>query len=357
MTTTMTKPIDETKLNEFLGHVINDLSASYGGVMVSLGRKLGLYRAMAGAGPVSPTELARRSGCAERYVREWLNTQAAGGYVAFHPLSQTYELTAEQAMVLADPDSPVFVAPAWEVPGSMWLDQERTIRAFRTGEGVPWGDHSPQLYEGVAAFYRSAYSGSLAQKWLPALDGVVERLEAGAKVADVGCGYGHSTVLMAKAFTRSTFHGFDTHRGSIEAAREVARDGEVEDRVAFEVCEAGSIPNEQFDLVCFFDCLHDMGDPVAALRRVRETLKPGGSVMIVEPAAADSVEGNLNPIGRLFYAASTTLCCPHSVSENGIAIGAQAGVKRLAEVCAKAGLSRVEKVFEDPFNMVLQAQV
>jgi ubiquinone/menaquinone biosynthesis C-methylase UbiE len=353
----MMKPVDETKLNAFLGQVISDLSASYGGVMVSLGRRLGLYRAMAGAGPVSSVELASRSGCAERYVREWLNSQAAGGYVAFHPSSQTYELTPEQALVLADPDSPVFVAPAWEVPGSMWIDQEKTIRAFRTGEGVPWGEHDARLYEGVAAFYRSAYSGSLVQKWLPALDGIEERLRAGAKVADVGCGYGHSTVLMAQAFPKSVFHGFDTHRGSIEAARETARDGEVEDRVTFEALDAASVPDEQFDLVCFFDCLHDMGDPVAALSRVRRTLRPGGSVMIVEPAAADAVEGNINPVSRLFYAASTALCCPHSVSENGIALGGQAGMKRLAEVCGKAGLSRVEKVYEDPFNMVLQARV
>jgi SAM-dependent methyltransferase len=356
MSTTTTE-IDATKLEAFADQVFGDLAACYGGAMLSLGAKLGLYETLAGAGRLSSAELAERSGCAERYVREWLGGQVAAGYVEYDPEAETYELPDEHALVLADRESPTYMTPAFDVAASLWLDEDRAIAAFRSGEGVPWGEHHERLYCGVAGFFRNAYKATLVPEWLPALDGVVEKLEAGARVADVGCGHGHSTVLMAEAFPESRFLGIDNHQGSIEAARRNAIEAGVADRVEFFVGAATDLSDGAFDLVCFFDCLHDMGDPVAALRRVRQTLRPGGSVMIVEPAAADAVEGNINPVSRLFYAASTALCCPHSVSENGIALGGQAGMKRLAEVCGKAGLSRVEKVYEDPFNMVLQARV
>jgi len=349
--------VDEQKLNDFVGRAVGDLAAGYGGVMVSLGRKLGLYAAMAGAGPLTSAEVAARSKCTERYVREWLNSQAAGNYVVYHPSSQTYELPPEHAMVLADEDSPVFIPPAWEVPASMWLDEQQTIDAFRTGRGVPWGDHNERLFCGVAAFYRNAYRGQLVPNWLPALDGIEAKLQAGARVADVGCGYGLSTVLMAEAFPASQFWGFDVHRDSIDAARTHAREIGVEDRVTFEVATAKSYPRERFDLICFFDCLHDMGDPVGAAQHAATALADGGTVMLVEPFADDRVEGNLNPIGRLYYSASTTLCCAHSLSEEiGLALGAQAGERRLAEVFGKAGFKRFRRATQTPFNLVLEAR-
>ena len=323
--------VNEQKLNEVVEKAISDLAAGYGGVMVALGDKLGLYRAMAGQGPLSSTEVAKLAGCAERYVREWLNSQAAAGYVVYHPSSETYELTPEQAMVLANEDSPLFLPPAWEVPASMWFDEEKTIEAFRTGRGIGWDEHNPRLYRGVAAFYRNAYQGQLVSDWLPALENGTEKLNAGAKIADVGCGHGHSTIIMAEAFPGSRFWGFDIHPDSIEAARANAKKRGVGDRVTFEVADAKNYPAQGFDLICFFDCLHDMGDPVGAARHAREALSPNGSIMLVEPYANDRVEDNLNPIGRLYYSASTTLCCAHSLSEEGMALGAQAGEKKLAK--------------------------
>jgi SAM-dependent methyltransferase len=349
--------IDRTKLESFLVRAVGDLSAGYGGVMVSLGSKLGLYKAMAGAGPISAGELAARAGCAERYVAEWLNAQAAGGYVAYHAASDTYELSPEQAMVLADEDSPVFIPNAWQVPGSMWFDEHRAIQAFRTGKGVAWGDHDGRLYCGVAAFYRNAYRGSLLTDWLPALDGIVDRLKAGIEVADVGCGHGHSTLLMAEAFPRSRFHGFDAHPGSIEEARRHAAESGLADRVTFEVTRAVNYPGRNYGLICFFDCLHDMGDPVAAAWHAAGALAPDGTVMLVEPFANDRVEDNLSPVARLYYAASTMLCCAHAISEGGkLVLGAQAGEARLAEVFRKAGFGRFRRAAETPFNLILEAR-
>ncbi len=269
--------INQAKLESFLGRAIADLSAGYGGVMVSLGSKLGLYKAMAGVGPISARELAVRAGCAERYVREWLNAQVAGGYVEYHALSETYELSPEQAMVLADEDSPVFLPHAWEVPASMWFDEDKAIEAFRTGKGVAWGDHDGRLYCGVAAFYRNAYRGSLVSEWLPALDGIVDKLDAGITVADVGCGHGHSSILMAQAFPRSQFHGFDVHPASIDEARRNAAEAGVVERVAFDAARASDYPGRNYGLICFFDCLHDMGDPLAAARHAAEVLAPDGT--------------------------------------------------------------------------------
>ncbi|WP_455377214.1 class I SAM-dependent methyltransferase [Petrachloros mirabilis] len=351
-------PIDEKTLNAFLERTVTDLSASYGGVMVSLGNKLGLYKAMAGAGPLNSREIAKRSGCAERYVREWLNSQAAGGYVIYHPSSEAYELPPEHALVLADEDSPVFFPPAWEVPASMWLDEDQAIEAFRTGKGIPWHDHHDRLFHGVAAFFRSSYRGSLVQSWIPALAGVETKLKAGARVADVGCGHGHSTLLMAQAYPNSQFWGFDNHDESINAARELARSQGLECSVSFNKATAQTYPADGFDLICFFDCLHDMGDPVGAAKHAAKALAKDGSVMLVEPFANDRVEDNLNPIGRLYYAASSTLCCAHSLSEDvGLALGAQAGEARLAKIFQKAGFATFRCAAKTPFNLVLQAKL
>lgn len=348
--------VNEQKLNEVVEKAISDLAAGYGGVMVALGDKLGLYRAMAGQGPLSSTEVAKLAGCAERYVREWLNSQAAAGYVVYHPSSETYELTPEQAMVLANEDSPLFLPPAWEVPASMWFDEEKTIEAFRTGRGIGWDEHNPRLYRGVAAFYRNAYQGQLVSDWLPALENGTEKLNAGAKIADVGCGHGHSTIIMAEAFPGSRFWGFDIHPDSIEAARANAKKRGVGDRVTFEVADAKNYPAQGFDLICFFDCLHDMGDPVGAARHAREALSPNGSIMLVEPYANDRVEDNLNPIGRLYYSASTTLCCAHSLAEEGMALGAQAGEKKLTKVLKEAGFRTIRAAKKTPFNLIVEAQ-
>lgn len=353
----MTTTIDANKLQDLVGRVVGDLSAGYGGAMVSLGDKLGLYAAMAGAGPLEAAEVARRAGCAERYVREWLNSQAAGGYVEYHPVSGTYELTPEQAAVLADRDSPVFLPLAWEVPASMFLDEDRTIAAFRTGEGVAWGDHHPRMHRGVAGFFRTAYRASLVDEWIPALEDAGERLRRGARVVDVGCGHGHSTIVMAEAFPSSRFLGVDGHADSVEAARENARRAGVDDRVTFALADARAWEGDGYDLVCFFDALHDMGDPEAALVHAAARVNPDGTVLMVEPYAGDRVEDNLTPVGRIYYAASTTLCTAHALSEEGPhALGAQAGAARIRELCVRAGLTRFREAAATPFNLILEAR-
>src|SRR5262245_53268207 len=325
--------IAERTTEAFVGRAVADLAASYGGVMVSVGHKLGLYRALAGRGPVSSVELAARTGCEERYVREWLNSQVAGGYLDYHDESETYELPPEHAPVLADEHSPLFIPGAYDVPASMWFDQERTLEAFRTGAGVAWGDHDERLACGVATFYRNAYGAVLVPEWLASLDGVVEKLERGALVADVGCGHGHSTLLMASSFPESRFVGFDTHAASVDAARAGAEAAGLADRVEFRRADASSYPGSGYDLICFFDCLHDLGAPVGAARHAYEALAEDGTLMVVEPFAGDSVPDNLGPVGRLYYSVSTAVCVAHSRSEAvGLALGAQAGPARLGAV-------------------------
>ncbi|MEW5961959.1 MAG: class I SAM-dependent methyltransferase [Pseudomonadota bacterium] len=353
----MMMTIDQQKLDALVARHIGDLAAGYSGVMVSIGNRLGLYNALAGAGPLSSHEVAHRTGCAERYVREWLNSQVAASYIDYHPASRSYELTTEQAVVLADETSPVFLPNAWNVVASMWEDEPKALKAFKNGNGVSWGEHSERLFCGVAAFYRNGYAASLVQQWLPALTGVTAKLEAGAKVADVGCGHGHSTVLMAKAFPRSRFWGFDVHPGSIEIARKVARQAGVGDRVSFEVATADSYEKRGYDLVCFFDCLHDMGRPIEAARYAAEALAYDGTIMLVEPYAGDRVEDNINAVGRLYYSASTTMCCAHAISENGThVLGAQAGQAQLEAVLRAAGLGTVRKAAQTPFNIILEAR-
>jgi hypothetical protein len=298
---TMEAPaIDPAKLEAFAMRTMSDLTAGYTGLLISLGAKLGLYEAMAGAGPLSSKELAGKVDCAERYVPEWLNAQAAGGYIGYHAVSDTYELSAEHALVLAVEDSPCYIPPAWNVPASLWFDEEKTLAAFRTGRGVAWGEHDGRLACGVAAFYRNGYRASLVSQWLPALQGVVSQLREGISVADVGCGHGHSTLLMAEAFPNSRFHGFDTHRASLDEARRHAREAGVTERVNFELASAVEVADRRYGLICFFDTLHDLGDPVAAARHAEKVLAPGGTVMLVEPFAKDRIEDNLSPVSQLY---------------------------------------------------------
>lgn len=355
--TTASPAIDMEKLQAFAMRTIADVTAAYTGVMVSLGDKLGLYKAMAGAGPLSAKEVARRARCAERYVREWLNAQAAGGYVGYHAVSDTYELSPEQAAVLADEDSPAFIPHAWNVPAAMWFDEPKSLEAFRTGKGVAWGDHHERMACGIAAFYRNGYKASLVQEWLPALDGVVRQLEEGIAVADVGCGHGHSTLLMAQAFPNSRFHGFDTHGPSIEAARRNAHAQGASARAGFSVARATDYPDHRYGLICFFDTLHDLGDPVAAARHAAQTLAPGGTVLLVEPFAHDKIEDNLGPVGQLYYTGSCLICCAHAVSEGGkMVLGAQAGQARLQEVFRKAGFTHFRRAAETPFNLIFEVR-
>jgi len=349
--------IDPAKVEAFAMRAISDVTAGYTGMMVSLGSKLGLYKALAGAGPLSAKELAKRAGCAERYVREWLNAQAAGGYLGYHPVSDTYELPPEQAMVLADEDSPLYIPPAWNVPAAMWFDEPKALEAFRTGRGVAWGEHDARMACGVAAFYRNGYRASLVPQWLPALDGVVAQLQAGIDVADVGCGHGHSTLLMAQAFPNSRFHGFDVHAPSIDEARRHAEKAGVGQRVDYALARAVDYPDQRYGLICFFDTLHDLGDPVAAAQHAAQTLAPGGTVMLVEPFAKDRVEDNLSPVGQLYYSGSCLICCAHAVSEGGkLVLGAQAGPKRLAEVFRKAGFTHFRVAAETPFNLIFEVR-
>jgi SAM-dependent methyltransferase len=348
-------PTDQDKLMAFAMRTIGDIAAGYIGVMVSLGHKLGLYKALAGAGPLSAPEVARRAGCAERYVREWLNAQAAAGYVDYHAVSGTYELSPEQAAVLADEDSPAFIPHAWNVPASMWFDEPKALNAFRTGQGVAWGEHHERMACGIAAFYRNGYKASLVPQWLPALDGVVARLEEGIDVADVGCGHGHSTLLMAQAFPNSRFHGFDTHAASLVEARRHAEQAGIAHQTRFDLARATDYPDRRYGLICFFDVLHDLGDPVAAARHAAATLAPGGTVLLVEPFANDRVEDNQGTVGQLYYTGSTLICCAHAISEGGrMVLGAQAGPARLAEVFRKAGFTHFREAARTPFNLIFE---
>ncbi|MBV9946434.1 MAG: class I SAM-dependent methyltransferase, partial [Myxococcales bacterium] len=328
----MSTNIDDGKLNDFLGKVVSDVGAAMSAALVVIGDKLGLYKAMAAAGPVTARELAKTTGTTERYVREWLDAQAAGGYVTYDPATERYVLPPEQAVALADETSPASVPGLFQVTAAMWHGEEKMTENFRTGRGLEWGAQHPCLFEGTERFFRSGYIGNLVGSWIPALEGVRPKLEDGAEVADVGCGLGASTILMARAFPRSRFHGFDSHVKSIELARERARQAGVADRVAFEVAKSTDFPGSDYDLVAHFDCLHDMEDPVGAAKHVRRAIARDGTWMIVEPFAADRREQNHNPVGRVFYSASTLLCVPHSLAQHGPALGAQAGEARLREV-------------------------
>jgi SAM-dependent methyltransferase len=357
MTTTEIPAIDEAKLEAFVGQAVVDMGAAISGLLLHIGDRLGLYKAMAGAGPLTSSTLAQRTGTTERYVREWLGNQAAGGYVAYNPADSTYELPAEHAMVVANEDSPVFLGGAFETIASCYADHDKFVDAFRTGAGVGWHEHDDRLFSGVVRFFRPGYAAHLVDKWLPALDGVAEKLRAGASVADVGCGLGASTVIMAQAFQRSTFAGFDIHEPSIQAARKAAAHAGVNQRTRFDVAAAKDLPGEGYDLVCLFDALHDMGDPVGSVRRIRQALASDGTLLLVEPNAGDALEHNLNPVGRTYYGLSTVICTPGSLAQDvGLGLGAQAGERQLAIVLREAGFTHVRRATETPFNIILEAR-
>lgn len=353
--TQLTPPPAPGEVEAFIGRVVTDLGAAFSGVLVNVGRKLGLYQAMANLGACTSVALAAATGIRERYVREWLANQAAGGYVAYDPETRTYALPPAQAMVLAFDQSPIFMAPAFEVAASFWLDEDRIVETFRSGEGLGWHAHNHRLFCGTESFFRTGYRAHLVSQWLPALDGVVERLTRGARVADIGCGHGASTIIMAQAFPKSRFVGVDYHDASIATARQRAAEQGVAGNVAFEVTAATEFNGHDFDLVCFMDCLHDLGDPVGALARCRTALKPDGKVLLVEPYAGDRLEENLNPIGRMYYAASAMACTPNSLSQEvGLGLGAQAGEERLRKVAREAGFSSLRRAAQTPVNLILE---
>ena len=349
--------IDEAKLEAFMGRALTDIGAIISAPLVVIGEKLGLYRAMAHAGPLSSQQVAERSGAAERSVREWLRNQAAGGYITYDADSDRYTLPDEHALALADEDSPFYVLGAYDMFASLYADEDQIIEAFRSGQGMGWHEHDHRLFRSTERFFRPGYRAHLVAEWIPALEGVQEKLERGAKVADVGCGHGASTVIMAEAFPNSEFFGFDYHDASIERARGMAGEAGVEDRISFEVASAQAYPGTGYDLVCVFDCLHDMGDPVGASAHVLQSLDVEGTWMIVEPFANDRVEENLNPVGRVFYGASTVICTPASLAQEvGLALGAQAGQAQLTDVLKQGGFTRVRRATETPFNLVLEAR-
>ncbi len=347
--------MDEAKLQDFMGKLVTDMGGAALMASVLVGEELGLYRSLADGKPVTADSFAERTRCHPRLIREWLDTQAAAGYLEARDSS--YRLPEEQAMALAHEDSPVYVAGGASVLASLFLDKDKWISAMRGDGGLSWGDHHPCLFSGTERFFRPGYRAHLVGEWLPALDGVVEKLKAGAKVADVGCGHGASTVILAQAFPKSQFHGFDFHRPSIETAAKRAAEGGVAERTSFQVADAKSYPKNGYDLICFFDCLHDMGDPVGAAKHAREALAADGTVLLVEPYAGDRLEDNTNPVGRLYYAASTFICTPNSLSQEvGLGLGAQAGEARLGQVFRDAGFTRFRRATETPFNLILEAR-
>jgi SAM-dependent methyltransferase len=356
MSTAQVPAIDMNKLNAFIGQFVTDLGAAVHAGMVVIGEKLGLYKGLAG-GPLSSVQLAARTKTDERYLREWLASQAAGGYINYDEETDKFSLSEEQAFALAMEDSPAYLPGAFELALGSLAAVPRIIESFRTGAGMGWHEHVDGVFHGCEKFFRPGYAANLVSSWIPALQDVRQKLEAGARVADVGCGKGASTILMAKAFPQSQFFGFDYHDQSIEAARESARRNGVADRVTFEVSTAKQFPGSNYDFVAVFDCLHDMGDPIGAAKHVRQSLASDGTWMIVEPFANDRLKDNLNPVGRVYYSFSTLLCTPCSRSQEvGMCLGAQAGETRIGEVVMSAGFNRFRRATETPFNIVYEAR-
>jgi SAM-dependent methyltransferase len=349
--------IDPAKLEAFVGQALVELGATLNSALVLMGDQLGLYKAMAISGPITPLELSTQTGAAERYVREWLNAQAAGGYVTYDPETGRYTLPPEHAIVLTDETSPYFLPGAFQLMTASVRDEPSITKAARTGAGFGWGEHSQGVFDGCERFFEPGYANNLVGAWIPALDGVDAKLRAGASVADIGCGHGASTQIMARAYPNSRFAGFDLHGGSIARARESAASSDAPDNIRFDLASAKDFPGRGYDLVCSFDSLHDMGDPVGVARHVLKSLAPDGTWLIVEPFANDRIEDNLNPIGRIYYAASTLLCTPSSLSQEvGLALGAQAGETRLRQVATDGGFTRFRRATETPFNLVLEAK-
>ncbi|MBX5164237.1 MULTISPECIES: class I SAM-dependent methyltransferase [unclassified Rhizobium] len=348
---------DMQKLDALVGRLVGDVGAAMSGALVVLGDKVGLFKAMADGTPMTVQQLSAKTGVKERYVREWLSAQAAADYVSYDEKTDRFSLTPEQAMVFAEENSPAFFVGAFEVVQSMWMDEPKVADAFRTGKGLGWHEHSTCLFRGTERFFRPGYNSHLVAEWIPALAGVEEKLKAGASVADVGCGHGASTILMAQAYPASRFTGFDYHGPSIEKARAAAEDAGVADRVTFEQARAAEFPGRGYDMVAMFDCLHDMGDPVGAGQHVKETLGPNGTWLIVEPFAHDHLKDNLNPVGRVYYGASTMICTPASLSQEvGLGLGAQAGEMKLRKVALDAGFTHFRRATETPFNMVFEVR-
>lgn len=349
--------VNEAKLKDLVDQLLNDLGGAFSIGLVRIGMSLGLYQTMLSRGPMTSAALADTAGLEERYVREWLAHHAASNYVTYDPETERFAMSPEQAAVLADKNSPVYLADAFEAAAAYSEDTPKIQAAFKNGGGVGWNNRTGCLFCAIAQFFRPGYQANIVDRWLPALDGVVEKLELGARVADVGCGHGYSTLMMARAFPNSEFIGFDFHRASIEDARKHAKEHGAGGNVRFDVASAKDYPGEKYDLVTCFDCLHDMGDPVGAAKHVRRSLKPDGSWMIVEPFAHDRLEDNLNPVGRLYYAASTLVCVPTSLDQEvGAALGAQAGERRLREVAEAGGFGRFRRAAETPFNLILEAR-
>ena len=352
-----TQAPDMDKLMAFLHQVVGELGATVNAGLIVAGDRLGLYKAMAGAGPISSAELAERTGTAERYIREWLNAQAAGGYVTYDPATKKYELLTEQAMALADENSPAFVCGAFELATATLKAEPNIENVFRTGAGFGWHQHDLGVSTGCERFFRPGYNANLVSTWIPALDGVEEKLRVGARIADIGCGLGASSRLLAEAYPRSKVTGFDYHKESIDLAAQKAKAAGLDGRLSFEVASASAFPGKGYDLIAVFDSLHDMGDPVGAAKHVKQALAPDGTWLIVEPIAGDSVEQNMNPVGRAYYAFSTFLCVPNSLSQEvGLALGAQAGEKRIHDVVTAAGFNRFRRIGETPFNLVYEVR-
>ncbi|TBY43816.1 class I SAM-dependent methyltransferase [Rhizobium leguminosarum] len=348
---------DMQKLDALVGRLVGDVGAAMSGALVVLGDKVGIFKAMADGTPMNVQQLSQKTGVKERYLREWLSAQAAADYITYDEKTDRFSLTPEQAMVFAEENSPAFFVGAFEVVQSMWMDEPKVADAFRTGSGLGWHEHSTCLFRGTERFFRPGYNSHLVAEWIPALSGVEEKLKAGAKVADVGCGHGASTILMAQAYPASHFTGFDYHGPSIEKAKAAAKEAGVGDRVTFEQSRAAEFPGRGYDMVAMFDCLHDMGDPVGAGQHVKETLGPNGTWLIVEPFAHDHLKDNLNPVGRVYYGASTMICTPASLSQEvGLGLGAQAGEMKLRKVALDAGFTHFRRATETPFNMVFEVR-
>ncbi len=357
MTVSATPPIDTEKFHTALGAILRDAAACITGALVVVGDKLGFYKALAGAGPLTSAELAQRTGTHERYVREWLANQAAAGYLTYDSTADRFSLPAEHVPILADDTSEFMLAPMFHMCSVMFADEPKVTEVFVSGRGLEWGKRDARLFSLVDRFFRNGYAAHIVQDWIPALDGVKSKLEAGASVDDVGCGYGSSSILMAKAYPKSRFTGYDYHAPSIEAAREAARQAGVSDRVRFEVAKAADFQGTGLDLVCCFDCVHDMGDPVGALVHIRQALAQDGTLMMVEPFANDTLAENINPIGRLFYGASTLICTPTSLAQEvGLGLGAQCGEARMRAVVTEAGFTRFRRATQTPFNLIYEAK-
>jgi SAM-dependent methyltransferase len=348
--------VDEAKLNEFIGKVVSDMGGGVGALLSFVGDRLGLYKAMAGAGPMTAEALAQKTGTNPRMIKEWLASQAAGSYVSYDSKTETYTLPEEQALALAEEGSPAFMQGGFQLLVSLFKDEQKIAEAVRTGRGLSWGDHDKCLFEGTERFFRPTYNANLTKVWIPALEGVEAKLKNGAKMADVGCGHGASTILLAKTFPNSKFYGFDYHEPSIQWAKEQAKKEGVADRVTFQVAKSTDYSGSDYDVVAFFDCLHDMVDPYGAASHTYKALNKDGTMLIVEPYASDRQEDNLNPLGRLFYGASTAICVPASLAQGGPGLGAQAGEKKIREVVEKGGFTRFRRAFQGPVNLVYEAR-